>query len=56
MDVDEEEAPNSEAQKLYDMLKAADRELFSGCENHSELSLVARLMSLKSENGLSDRC
>nr|GMC99858.1 uncharacterized protein LOC109168299 [Ipomoea batatas] len=46
--VDEiEESPNPEAQKFYDMLKATDQELWPGSKNHSQLSLVARLMSLK---------
>nr|GMD83380.1 uncharacterized protein LOC109168299 [Ipomoea batatas] len=55
--VDEiEESPNPEAQKFYDMLKAADQELWPGSKNHSQLSLVARLMSLKSENHISEKC
>nr|GMD32818.1 uncharacterized protein LOC109146588 [Ipomoea batatas]GMD32820.1 uncharacterized protein LOC109146588 [Ipomoea batatas] len=55
--VDEiEESPNPEAQKFYDMLKAADQELWPGSKKHSQLSLVARLMSLKSENHISEKC
>ncbi|XP_019172859.1 PREDICTED: uncharacterized protein LOC109168299 [Ipomoea nil] len=55
--VDEiEESPNPEAQKFYDMLKAADQELWPGSNKHSQLSLVARLMSLKSENHISEKC
>nr|GLL27171.1 uncharacterized protein LOC109166492 [Ipomoea trifida] len=55
--VDEiEESPNPEAQKFYDMLKAADQELFPECKKHSQLSFVARLMSLKSENHISEKC
>ncbi|XP_019170987.1 PREDICTED: uncharacterized protein LOC109166492 [Ipomoea nil] len=55
--VDEiEESPNPEAQKFYDMLKAADQELWPECKKHSQLSLVARLMSLKSENHISEKC
>nr|GMD78557.1 uncharacterized protein LOC109168299 [Ipomoea batatas] len=55
--VDEiEESPNPEAQKFYDMLKAADQELWPGSKKHSQLSVVARLMSLKSENHISEKC
>nr|GLL17033.1 uncharacterized protein LOC109166492 [Ipomoea trifida] len=55
--VDEiEESPNPEAQKFYDMLKAADQGLFPECKKHSQLSFVARLMSLKSENHISEKC
>ena len=52
---DMDEPPNPEAQKFYDMLKAADNELWPGCKTHSQLSLVARLMSMKSENHMSDK-
>ncbi|XP_057775147.1 uncharacterized protein LOC130994128 [Salvia miltiorrhiza] len=51
-----EETPNPAAQHLYDMLKASDRELWPGCKTHTQLSLVARLMSLKFENNMSERC
>nr|GLL21135.1 uncharacterized protein LOC109179592 [Ipomoea trifida] len=55
--VDEiEESPNPEAQKFYDMLKAADQELWPGSKKHSQLSVIARLMSLKSENHISEKC
>lgn len=52
---DIEEPPNPEAQRLYDMLNAADKQLWPGCKNHSQLSLVVRLMSLKAENHMSER-
>nr|GMC80174.1 uncharacterized protein LOC109166492 [Ipomoea batatas] len=53
--VDEiEESPNPEAKKFFDMLTAADQELFPECKKHSQLSFVARLMSLKSENHISE--
>nr|GME09613.1 uncharacterized protein LOC109179592 [Ipomoea batatas] len=55
--VDEiEESPNPEAQKFYDVLKAADQGLFPECKKHSQLSFVARLMSLKYENHISEKC
>ncbi|KAH6783195.1 hypothetical protein C2S52_008154 [Perilla frutescens var. hirtella] len=53
---DIEEAPNPEAQRFFDMLQVADNELWPGCRNHSQLSVVARLMNLKSENGISEKC
>ncbi|KAH6778240.1 hypothetical protein C2S51_009552 [Perilla frutescens var. frutescens] len=53
---DIEEAPNPEAQRFFNMLQAADNELWPGCRNHSQLSVVARLMNLKSENGISEKC
>lgn len=53
---DRDEAPNPEAQRFYDMLKAADCELWPGCTKHSQLSVVARLMNLKSEHNISERC
>lgn len=53
---DVEEPPNPEAQRFYDMLKAADNELWPGCTKHSQLSVVARLINMKSENNISERC
>nr|GMD12815.1 uncharacterized protein LOC109168299 [Ipomoea batatas] len=50
------ESPNPEAQRFYDMLKAADQELWPGSKKHLQLSLVARLMSLKSENHILEKC
>ncbi|XP_052181209.1 uncharacterized protein LOC127794273 [Diospyros lotus] len=51
----EEEPPNPEAQAFYDMLSAAKKELYPGCQKHSQLSLVSRLLSFKSEHHLSER-
>ncbi|XP_057779596.1 uncharacterized protein LOC130998182 [Salvia miltiorrhiza] len=51
-----EEPPNPKAELLYNMLKAADKELWPGCKTHSQLSLVARVMSLKAEGNMSERC
>lgn len=38
------------------MLRAVDNELWSGCRNHSRLSLVARMTNLKSKNNISEKC
>ncbi|XP_057809998.1 uncharacterized protein LOC131024507 [Salvia miltiorrhiza] len=50
------EKPNPEAQRFYDMLNAANKELWPGCSNHSQLSFMARLMSLKSESTMAEKC
>ncbi|KAK1377006.1 hypothetical protein POM88_033199 [Heracleum sosnowskyi] len=50
-----EEIPNAEAQKLYDMLHSSERELYDGCET-SQLSAMARMLSLKSDHHLSETC
>ncbi|XP_043815326.1 uncharacterized protein LOC122724434 [Manihot esculenta] len=51
-----EEAPNAEAQKLYEMLQAANEELWPGCNKHTKLSTVARLMNMKLEHHFSVKC
>ncbi|XP_043807342.1 uncharacterized protein LOC122721981 [Manihot esculenta] len=50
------EPPNQSTQRLYDMLAVANKELWPGCENHSQLSAVARILNMKSEHHLSERC
>ncbi|XP_050207371.2 uncharacterized protein LOC126656796 [Mercurialis annua] len=51
-----EEDPNLEAQRLYDMLRASEQELWEGNPGgHSQLSAVARLMNLKAEFHFSER-
>ena len=51
-----EESPNVAAQQLFDMLSAANSELWPGCKNHSVLSVVARLLHMKAEHHFSERC
>ncbi|XP_058003650.1 uncharacterized protein LOC131180064 [Hevea brasiliensis] len=51
-----EEPPNPSAQKLYDMLQATNQEVWPGCESHSQLSVVARMLNIKAEHHLSERC
>lgn len=53
---DVEETLNPKAHRFYDILRAADNEMWSGCINHSQLSLVARMINLKSENNISEKC
>ena len=51
-----EESPNQIEKKLYKMLQAVDQALWPECEKHSQLSIVAQLLNIKSEYHLSDRC
>lgn len=51
----EEEPPNPEAQAFYDMLSAAKKVLYPGFRKLTQLSLVSRLLSFKSEHHLSER-
>ena len=44
-----DEPPNPEAQKFFDMLSAVNKELWPGCQRHSQLSLVARMLNMKAE-------
>lgn len=46
--------PNPESQYFYDMLGAANEQLWPGCENHSQLSVAARLLNIKAEHHLSE--
>jgi Transposase family tnp2/Domain of unknown function (DUF4218)/Transposase-associated domain len=54
-DFELEEPPNPEAQKFFDMLQAAKQPLFAGCEKFTQLSYVARMMNMKSEDGISQK-
>ncbi|KAL4590590.1 hypothetical protein LXL04_003524 [Taraxacum kok-saghyz] len=51
-----DEEPNLEDKKFFDMLNAADRELWSGCEKVTQLSVVARLLNIKSEYRIPEDC
>ncbi|KAG7556816.1 Zinc knuckle CX2CX4HX4C [Arabidopsis suecica] len=52
-----EEEPNAKAKRFYDILVAAKNPIYDGCkEGHSQLSLAARLMSLKTDYNLSQNC
>ena len=48
-----EENPNPTAQQFYDVHHAANNLLWPGCENHSQLSVVARMLNFKAEHHLS---
>lgn len=42
-----EEAPNANAAKFMELLEYARTPLYPGCEDHSPLEVVKRLLSIK---------
>ena len=50
-----EENPNLTTQQCYDMLDATNNMLWPGCENHSQLSMVSRMLNIKAGHHLSER-
>jgi hypothetical protein len=48
-----EEEPNADAARFFDLLKDSDEPLWDGCTNHSKLSAVAQVFTIKSDHGLS---
>ncbi|KAL4580504.1 hypothetical protein LXL04_016700 [Taraxacum kok-saghyz] len=51
-----EEEPNIADKKFFDMLKAADKELWSGCKKATQLSVVSRLLNIKSDYRMLEQC
>jgi len=49
-----EEEPNADAARFFDLLKDSDEPLWDGCTNHSKLSAVAQVFTIKSNHGLSE--
>jgi len=49
-----EEEPNADATRFFDLLKDSDEPLWDGCTNHSKLSTVAQVFTIKSDYGLSE--
>ena len=47
---------NVQAETFYKMLESSQQPLFEGCSTHSELSAAMRLLSIKSEHNMSNRC
>jgi hypothetical protein len=47
-----EEEPNADAARFFDLLKDSDEPLWDGCTNHSKLSTVAHVFTIKSDHGL----
>jgi hypothetical protein len=52
--VDEE--PNTDATRLFDLLKDSDKPLWDSCTNHNKLSTVAYVFNIKSDHGFSETC
>ncbi|XP_057445010.1 uncharacterized protein LOC130737272 [Lotus japonicus] len=50
-----EQSPNKDAQEFYDLLHAAQKPLWPGCTNHTELSTAVRLLTIKSDGNISQR-
>jgi hypothetical protein len=49
-----EEEPNADAARFFDLLKDSDEPLWDGCTNHSKLSVVAQVFTIKSDHELSE--
>jgi hypothetical protein len=49
-----EEEPNADATRFFDLLKDSDEPLWDGYMNHSKLSAVAQVFTIKSDHGLSE--
>jgi len=49
-----EEEPNADAAMFFYLLKDFDKPLWDGCTNHSKLSTVAQVFTIKSDHGLSE--
>jgi hypothetical protein len=49
-----EEEPNGDAARFFDLLKDSDKPLWDDCTNHSKLSAVAQVFTIKSDHGLSE--
>jgi len=49
-----EEGPNADATRFFNLLKDFDEPLWDGCTNHSKLSVVAHVFTIKSDHGLSE--
>lgn len=41
------------AQQFFDMLRTANQEVFPSCENHSQLSILARILNIKTKHHFS---
>jgi hypothetical protein len=49
-----EEESNADAARFFDLLKDSDEPLWNGCTNHSKLSVVAQVFTIKLDYGLSE--
>ena len=56
-EVENVEGPNLDAKSFYEMLAAANEPIYEGCrEGLSKLSLVARMMNIKTDHNLPEVC
>jgi hypothetical protein len=49
-----EEEPNVDAARFFDLLKDSDEPLWDDYTNHSKLSAVTQVFTIKSDHGLSE--
>jgi len=49
-----EKEPNVDATRFFHLLKDSDEPLWDGCTNHTKLSAVAQVFTIKSNHGLSE--
>jgi len=49
-----EEEPNADGVRFFDLLKDSDELLWDGCMNHSKLSVITQVFTIKSDHGLSE--
>lgn len=50
----EEQLPNAEAQKFFDLLEVGREKLYEGCKTYTKLSATAQLLTHKSEANMSE--
>ena len=48
------EEPNADAVRFFDLLKDSNEPFRDGCTNHSKISVVAQVFTIKSDHGLSE--
>jgi hypothetical protein len=49
-----EEEPNADATRFFYLLKNSDKPLWDGCTNHSKLSIVTQVFTIKSDHRLNE--
>jgi len=49
-----EEEPHADTAGFFDLLKDFDEPLWDGCTNHSKLSVIAQVFTIKSDHRLSE--
>ena len=49
-----EEEPNVDVARFFDLLKDSKEPLWDGCTNHSKLSAITQVFTIKSDHGLSE--